>query len=227
MRFASLLLALFVIGLASGASGVSAQTLLLDYVGYDYEFPDLDGSQFGEVGSGYVAVGLVPGLFAPLAADTVNYQYTYYISGLTSASKTPVVTFDIIDYSGPGTIRIYEDAKLGGTAATYGVNPPNGTAPSSFTDGTLFLEGSLTSFQIVLSTTNNSGSYEAAFTVTGGSQFGNIPANQRDGWTFSGLTGNELNKPEGYAHQVDGQIFLDVPTPVRQSTWGHIKGLYR
>jgi hypothetical protein len=206
---------------------VQAQTLLADYVGYDYESPDPIPAQFGEAGAGYHGLGFVPNLFAPLSPDTVNFQYTYYISGLTVSSLIPVGSFVIINYSGSGFIRIYEDAKLGGTAAVYGINPPNASAPSSFVDGTLFLEGSLSGFQLVLNTANNSGSYEAQFDVTGGSQYGNIPANQRSGWTFAGATGNELNRPSGYAHQIDGQIFLDRAVPASPTTWGRLKTTYR
>ncbi len=206
---------------------VQAQTLLVDYVGYDYESPDPIPSQFGEAGSGYHGIGFVPNLFAPLLPDTANYQYTYFIDGLTVSSLIPVGSFIIINYSGPGFIRVYEDAKLGGTAATYGTYPPNASAPASFVDGSLFLEGSLTGFQLVLNTANNSGSYEAQFDVTGGSQYGNIPANQRSGWTFAGATGNELNRPSGYAHQIDGQIFLNPAVPTRQTTWGRLKTTYR
>ena len=200
-----------------------ADELLFDYVGYDYESPDPNSAIFGEVGSGYNGVGFVPVMFSPLTPDTVNNQYTYHITGLISNTVTPVGSFVIIDYSGPGTLRVYEDSKNTGTAADYGINPPNGTAPSSFTDGTLFLEGSISAFQIILNTSTNSGSYEASYMATGGSQLGNIPVNKRTGWTFAGLTGNEINAPEGYAHQVDGQVFVTEITPVEPTTWGQIK----
>jgi hypothetical protein len=65
------------------------------------------------------------------------------------------------------------------------------------------------------------------FTVTGGSQLGNFPLNQRVGWTFSGSTGNALNIPHGYAHQCDGQTFLNAPTAARRVSWGHLKAGYR
>ena len=220
------LVAILTLGVLIGVSAPSAnaQDLLFDYVGYDYESPDLDTNVFGEVGSGYVGLGFCPVLFAPLVVDTTTYEYTYEIVGLTSMTRSVFGDFVIIDYSGPGYLRIYEDAA---TAADYGINPPNGTAPASFTDGTMILEGELTAFQIVLNTANNTGSYEAVFTAVGGSQIGNIPVNQRDGWTFAGLTGNEINKPEGYDHQVDGQVLLNQPTPVENTSWSDIKRRFR
>jgi len=203
-----------------------AQSLLFDYLGFDYEDPDPIPGSFGEPGSSYVGLGTVPGLFAPLAADTATYQYTYVISGLTVSSTTMYPpSYEVVDY-GTGTLKIYEDAKSGGTPADYGTNPPNGTAPPTFTDGTLFLDAKLTGFQLILNTATGTGSYEAVLEVTGGTQFGNF-GSQKKGWTFAGTTGNALNIPSGYAHQVDGQVYLNEPSPARRTSWGAIKKGYR
>jgi hypothetical protein len=203
-----------------------AQSLLFDYVGFDYEFPNPTPGVFGEPGSGYVGLGTVPFLFGPLVANTAANEYTYVMQGFTPTSVTPVGSFSIINYSA-GTITLYEDPISGGTTADYGIDPPNATAPSSFTDGTPILVGTLSNFQFVLDTSNGTGSFEAVFTVTGGSQLGNFPLNQRSGWTFSGSTGNALNIPHGYAHQCDGQTFLNAPSAVRKVSWGHLKAGYR
>jgi hypothetical protein len=206
---------------------VRAQSLLFDYVGFDYEAPNPNPGVFGEPGSGYVGLGTVPGVFAPLVSNPALNEYTYVMQGLSPISNVPLGgPFVKIDY-GPGTITLYEDARSGGTTADYGVDPPNATAPASFTDGTAILVGALTSFEIVLDTSNGTGSFDAVFTVTGGSQLGNFPLNQRVGWTFSGSTGNALNIPHGYAHQCDGQTFLNAPTAARRVSWGHLKAGYR
>jgi len=206
-----------------GTAPAHAQDLFLDYVGYDYEDPDPDPLSFGEVGAGYNGLGDVPVLLAPLAPDTASNQYTYFITDLTVNVVNVYGDFMVIDYAGPGTIQVYEDSKTLGTDRDYGTNPPNLVAPPTFTDGTLFLEGSLTSFQFVFNTVTGSGSYEAVFTATGGSQLGNIPVAQRTGWTFAGATENDLHMPVGYLHQIDGQIFLDRPSPIERSSWGRIK----
>lgn len=207
------------------AGPVKADTLLFDYVGYDYESPDPNPATFGEAGSGYIGIGTVPGLFAPLVADTSSNEYTYIVSGLTPVSTTIIGSYIIVDYS-TGTLSIYEDSKLSGTKADYGTTPPNATAPSSFTDGTLFLTGTLAGFQFVFNNATNTGSYNATYTVTGGSQLPNFPLYQRDGWTFAGASGNALVIPDGYLHQVDGQNFLG-PVPTRATSWGGIKAAYR
>lgn len=217
------LLALF----AAPASKVGAQQLLFDYVGFDYESPNPDTSQFGEAGTGYNGLGEVQAVFSPLTWDPANNQYTYYITGLTQSNRQTFGTFIVIDYTGPGTLTIYEDSKTLGTPAIYGVDPPNGTAPSSFIDGNPILVGNLTNFRFVINTAQNSGSFEADFEVVGGSQLGNFPTNQRKGWTFAGSTGNATSIAHGYEHQIDGQVFLNEPVPVRSMSLGRIKGLYR
>jgi len=203
-----------------------AQSLLFDYVGFDYEFPNPNPATFGEPGSGYVGLGTVPVLFAPLVTNTQANEYTYVMQGFTPSSTVPVANFLIINYTA-GTITLYEDSKATGTAADFGSNPPSAVAPASFTDGTAILEGTLTNLQFVLDTTNGTGSFEAAFNVTGGSQLGNFPLNQRTGWTFSGATGNALNIPPGYAHQCDGQTFLNAPSAAKRVSWGKLKSGYR
>jgi len=228
-RFAiALLLGTFAV-LTVGPRAAAAQSLFFDYVGFDYESPDPDPSIFGEVTSGYNGVGEVPGLFAPLVADTVLNEYTYYITGLISTSRNVVGPYIIVNYTA-GTLSVYEDAKSGGTHFNYGTNPPDPPrSPDTFVDGTPFVTGALTNFQIVFNTSNGSGSYEGDFEVTGGKEVsnGDIPLNQRKGWTFAGGTGNSLQIPEGYDHQIDGQVFLNEPVPARHSTLGAIKALYR
>lgn len=211
-----------------GLAGPSAATplLLVDYVGFDYESPNPDPSQFGELGSGYVSVGECPVLFAPLVFNYAANQYTYVISGLVSINRQNVGPFIIVDYS-PGNLSVYEDDKTLGTAFDYGVNPPNATAPSTFNDGTLILSGPITNFRFVFNTTDNSGSFEGEFTANGGSQLANIPAGDRSGWTFAGATSNALNIPAGYQHQIDGQVILEQAVPTRDASWGRLKANYR
>jgi hypothetical protein len=208
------------------ATPARAASLLFDYVGFDYESPNPNAATFGELGSGYVGLGTVPFLFAPLVSNTAVNEYTFVIDGLSPTSITPIGTSNVIAYS-TGTLTIYEDPTAGGTTATFAPNPPNPTVPSSFTDGTPILVGSLTNFQFVVDTATGTGYFEAVLTVTGGTQLGNFPLDQRTGWTFSGSTSNALNIPPGYAHQLDGQAFLNSATATRHASWGQLKAGYR
>ena len=208
------------------APAAHADSLLFDYVGFDFESPNPNPATFGEPGSGYVGIGTVPFLFAPLVSNTTLNEYTFVIQGLTPTSVFPVGSMEIVNYTA-GTVTLYEDAKLGGTTADYGTNPPNATVPATFTDGTAIMVGSLTNFQVVVNTSNGVGSFEAVLNITGGSQLGNFPLNQRTGWTFSGTTGEALNIPAGYEHQIDGQAFLNDPVATHRTTWGKLKAGYR
>jgi hypothetical protein len=220
-----LLLGGLVLMAAHPAAGHTA-SLLFDYVGFDYEDPDPDTTTFGEAGSGYVGVGFVPKLFAPLVADTMANEYTYLFSGLAPVASASFPPYVVLDYS-PGTLTVYEDSKSTGTPADYGVYPSNAVAPSTFSDGTVFLTGTLTSFRFILNTSNATGSFEARYDITGGSQFVNIPPDRRTGWTFAGSTGNASNIPPGYEHQIDGQTFLNEPTPTAKGSWGSLKTRFR
>lgn len=218
----------FAVALAcmGGVPAAHAQLLLFDYVGFDYDVQVDPADPFGTVGDAYRGVGFVPNVFAPLVSNQASNEYTYYFDGLTVTNRQVIGPFVVIDYT-PGVLTIYEDSRLSGTPADYGTNPPNAVAPSTFIDGTPILVGSLTAFRYILNTSTGSGSFESVFTVTGGSQFGNIPANQLVGWTFAGTTSNTLSIPAGYDHQVDGQTFLNEPTPARTDTWGGLKRRYR
>jgi hypothetical protein len=226
MRSLVTTLFLAVCAVLSLAPAVRAQSLLFDYVGFDYEFPNPDPGTFGEPGSGYVGIGTVPVLGAPLVGNTALNEYTFVIQGLSPTSVIPVGSYDIINYSS-GTVTVYEDSKSGGTPATYTPNPPNPDVPGSFTDGTAILVGTLTNFQLVINTANGVGSFEAVFNATGGSQLSNFPLDQRTGWTFSGTTGEALNIPQGFAHQIDGQTFLDGSVATRHMSWGRLKAGYK
>lgn len=197
-----------------------ADSLLFDYVGFDYESPNPNPGMFGEPGSGYVGVGFVPGVFAPLVADTSINEYTYVIMGMSPVSQTFVGPYEIVNY-GTGTLTLYEDSKSGGTHGDYGANPPNAVTPTTFSDGTPIMVAQLTNFQFVFNTSDGSGSYEGTLNVTGGTQYGNFT--QTQGWQFAGASGNAVNIPPGYAHQIDGQAFLNEPTLAHRISFGALK----
>lgn len=226
-RLSTRLVLVLLMACAVSVPAAHAQSLLFDYVGFDYEYPDPNPADFGGVGDVYQGLGEVGTLVWPLVSDQTNYQYTYYFDGLSASARNTVSPFVIIDYTGPGTLTIYEDSRTTGTPADYGTNPPNGVAPPTFVDGTAILVGKLTNFRYVLNTGTNTGSFEADFEVVGGTQLGNFPLDQRAGWTFAGTSGTSVTVPPGYDHQVDGQTFLNPPTATRTGSWGGIKARYR
>jgi len=204
-----------------------ADQFLADFRGFDYEDPN-NTPGFGNIGDGYNSLGDVTQVNpALLTADFSNNQYTYQFKDLSAIASDSAPPFLFLFYS-TGRFRIFEDPISGGTPRVYGVNPPNATAPSTFTDGTLILGGAVSNFILTLDLSNNNGSFNGDITFDEGTQQGSIPAAQLNGWTFAGLTsGSGTGTPDGYAHQVDGEVRVPSPTGATPTSWGKLKNLYR
>lgn len=204
-----------------------ADQFLADFRGFDYEDPNLTPG-FGNVGDEYNSLGDVVQVNpAMLTADFTNNEYTYQFTDLTAIADESAPPYLFLFYSN-GRFRIFEDSKTSGTTRDYGVNPPNATAPSTFTDGTLILGGVVSNFILTLDLSNNNGSFNGDITFDEGTQQGSIPSASLNGWTFAGLTsGSGTGTPEGYAHQVDGQVRVPGPVPADNTSWGKVKNLYR
>jgi hypothetical protein len=133
-----------------------------------------------------------------------------------------------IEYSG-GFMDIvadaYDDAAF--TTGMYGVDPPNGTAPSTFWDGQVYLHGEITSFYMTYSTALHTGSYEGVLNWTGGTQLGSLYYGA-NGYTIAGTVDPfGALVPEGYDLEQVGHITFDPVIPVTETTWGDVKNLYR
>lgn len=180
-------------------------------------------------------------LFAPYYPIPAGKEYTVYITDLVSDGT--VVT--LIDPPGPplpignlyetrytsGRVRIYEQDP--GNAA-FGTNPPNATVPSTFNDGTLFLDGTLAEFFVSFSLDlaggymggncdgHSSGSFTGGKFIQDNFPGGaNCQMNVTGGWN---VTPSAL--PAGYTADVAGKIDVDCPTQGETSTWGRVKSLY-
>ena len=215
-RIATAALLALAIACIGAVQPARAQQLLFDYVGFDFENPDVDAANFGGIGDGYVGLGEVPFLDVPAFIPDPTKQYLYHLTGLVATTRVLGGSFAIIDYSEPGTLTVYEDSD--------GFDYAN---PASFTNGTAILVCTITDFRLVLDTSSGSGSYDSVLQVTGGSLLPNLPANQIDGWQFAGITASTVTIPPGYVHQVDGQTFLQPPTHSVALSWGRLKRTYR
>ena len=193
-------------------------------------------------GSQLSAVGIVNGFLGPLSAfnpNTPGTEYTYYLSGLTTALGTqttvgPTLTVYRTVYAG-GTIVIYENSPRN---AAFGTNPPNATVPSTFIDGSLFLSGNIPTFTVTVTRTNATGAFvngsvdsgdPANGLWTGGSALPLVSAGGNPcPWR---LVGGWSMRPQdvltGYTALYDGKIDINCPTATLPSTWGKIKSSYR
>lgn len=227
MRMRDYVFLVAVIAALALPAGAQADQFLADFRGFDYESPNTTPG-FGNVGDGYNSLGLVvqvnPSL---LTANFVANEYTYQFKDLSAASTESSPPFLFIFYT-TGRFRIFEDSRTLGTLHDYGTNPPNATAPSTFTDGTLILGGAVTNFVLTIDLSNSNGSFNGDIAFDEGTQSGSIPPAQLNGWTFAGLTsGGGTGTPVGYEHQVDGEIRVPDVVATTPATWGAMKNLYR
>jgi hypothetical protein len=235
-RPASILLCAALLAVAAPAfSAGNPNGALISFAGFDFESPD-PGAAYLEVGDGYRVVGFVTGA-GPLLApwmDLSSYEYTFYIRDLTVSARYFVFPNLAVTFANNGRWSYYADnfPADGGTAAMYGTNPPNATAPSTFTDGTSDpnagerLTGDIDDFVLIYNFAINAGSCGGNMTLDGGPDLIYVPAGDRANWSLrlSGQTNPTI--PAGYDHPAEGE-FMPPETPVAHRTWGALKALYR
>ena len=218
---------LIVIALLVVTSAAWADITLLDFSGFDWFWP----TDIGEVGSCYGAVGFVnsvdPGY---LSFDYGLNQYTFHWDLACFVSADTFGTFAVYEYDGStSSFNVYCDPIAGGTPAMFGINPPNGVSPSTWIDGDLVLGGMwMGNITIVVDLATGNGDVSGVLNLNAGSQLGNIPVDQRQpALTLAGVKFDPPNGPEGYTWQIDGQVFIEEPVPVEETSWGSIKQIGR
>lgn len=226
-RKALLLVFTAVLGLATAAS---ADQFLLGFTGFDYQDPNTNPAVFYDLGEGYNLVGFVTSvgpLLDPYVDTSVN-EYTFNINNLFVTSRTTFSTLLVVNFTNGGRGTYYADPLSGGTPGTYGVNPPNATAPSTFIDGSMRLTGSIDNFVLTYNFGTNQGNFSGNMTQDGGPDLTYIPPDQRSGWVLGGLAGRPNNTiPTGYDDQVSGECRIPDATPTTHKSWGAVKSLYR
>ena len=236
-RLSSILLcaALLAITVPAFATG-NPDELLISFTGYDFESPN-PSAAYLDVGEGYEIVGLVTGV-GPLLLpwiDLSSNEYTIHIHGLTVVGRSFVFPNLFITFADNGRVGCHADdvPADGGTAATYGTNPPNATAPSTFIDHTSSpltgerITGDVDEFVLFFDVSTQRGFCAGSITLDGGPDLIYVPPASRANWTLNLDGQTNSNVPAGYDHQVDGDCSLLVTTPVAHRTWGALKALYR
>lgn len=173
------------------------------------------------VGDQLQAVGIVNEIVAPLYWQPNVHSYTYYIRGLVSLGETIFGTTRVVSYSG-GQLTFYRDSLP--SNHDYGINPPNLTSPSTFTDGdAIYLDGVFTDFTLVFNSATASGSFSGQLNFVGGIVFPNLT--DPNGWAFgSDIAGLS---PQGYDLEMNGDVYTNGPIAVDPQSWGGVKALYR
>lgn len=225
------LLLLFTALLALAVPAQAADILLFGFTGYDYEDPDLDAANYLAVDDGYKVVGFATsfGPYLDPYVDPSTYEYTYHAFDLTVATRSFAAGFLSVDFANGGRARYYRDPLAGGTPGTYGTNPPNATAPSTFIDGSMRIGGHIDNFTLFYNFNSNTGNFQGNMTLDEGPDLIYVDPSQYAGWVIGGVSdppGSTI-PPAGYDHQVSGECRIPDITPTTHATWGAVKSLYR
>ncbi len=181
-----------------------AYPLLIDYTGFTWT--ESDGQQ-----TSMFAVGVIDDFTPDIPDPTATF--TYFLSDLELSQVQDLGGgFFFYDYSG-GRFDMYQSTDASNAGYEYGSDPPNGTAPSSFTDGLYWLGGGLSSFSVLIDTIAEIGTVSGVGAYDGGAFYGQLGEDAL--FTFGGLTqAPGSGVPPGYEYRIDGQLNANVqPIP--------------
>ncbi|MCA9753772.1 MAG: hypothetical protein KC591_16365 [Gemmatimonadetes bacterium] len=212
-----LILAGAVLALAAGTAP-AAQQNVIHLSGNAWETGGFPASFAGDE---LQMVGVINQIVAPLFWSPTIYSYTYYFRDLISLGETVYGTTRVVTYDG-GKFSLHVDWLP--SNADYGVNPPNATSPSTFTDGhSVYLEADVSNFILTYRQDVSSGSFVGELSFTGGNAYPQLQS--PDGWAVAAHIAGV--SPVGYDLEVNGIIYVDGPLAVDSDTWGGVKALYR
>ncbi len=197
---------------------------LIDDQGYTFETGGFPTSDPGDV---LTLVGIVDNLDARFGIALGSTELTVVAAGLVSSGQVLQADgFWQISYTG-GTLDIYDDPSLD---HAYGVNPPNATVTSTFTNGTLFLGGHFLNFFLYWDPVSGTGGYEGRVLFTAGTGLGTLSQLNSLSYTFGGALSRTAvgpgNIPDGYDLQVDGVLEVGPFVAVKPMSWGAVKEMY-
>lgn len=195
-----------------------AQVASIDYIGFGYEtggiFPSDPGDEL-------VIAAIADWVDAEFGVDLGIDELTFHVYGLTSAGQIDAGGTTVVNYVG-GYLEIYQDSSKN---ADWGVNPPNATSPGTFTDGSLFFQGSFNDFTLFF-TPDGNGAFEGSLDASGGTMIDGSCADCVYSWGGSFTRDAGAQIPGGYHLQIDGVFQIDSAVSSETSNWGSVKALF-
>lgn len=201
-----ILLSLLVLGQAALATGASAAQL------FDFDAQAVMPAAVGGTAAVYGRIVNGASVTAPLPLDFANFGYTIVVSGLVQDTSGTTSLFS------NGTVTIYQDAATGA----------DWTAPSTFTDGTVVLSGTLAAFQRTM-LTSTLGSGAGAVDWTGGSLLDQLAPTDRTGWPFLTSVSRAASQVQpGYLERWDGKVEpQEEVVSTEERSWSELKASFR
>ncbi len=197
----------------------AAQYANIDYWGFGWETGGFPPSDPGDV---LIFTGVADAADPLFGVDLSAYEVSFHVYDLVSDGESAIGGgYTMTTYSG-GMLDIYLDDT---PDADWGINPPNATSPSTFTDGLLFFRGSFQDFTVYMGP-DGSGSYEGHLDGLAGDVIEQICADCAYTWGGSFTPASGAQIPEGYDLQLDGVFQLDESVGNDRTTWSRVKSLY-
>lgn len=195
----------------------AAQMHAIDYVGYGWT-----SGAAKAIGDEFLFVGAASQVDPIFEIDLLSEELTFYVYGLLVAAETDLGGTLMVTYSG-GYMEIYQDAAMN---SDFGINPPNPTVPSTFTDGTLFFSGEFTDMTMFIFPDGN-GTFEGNLNGIAGTMIDGSCTGCVYTWGGSFYVDSGAQIPEGYDMQLDGVLEIDAAVPADEASWDSVKALYR
>lgn len=210
---------LALLGMLALAVPASAQTASIQYVGFSWEDGGMPPSNAGDV---LHFVGTATAANPLFEVDLGVDELTFYMYDLVSLGQADLGGGTLLIYYSGGYLDVYRDPQQN---AEFGTFPPNGTAPSTFTDGSLFFRGPFIDMTVVLYA-DGTGEYVGNLNGLEGEMideacYGCV-------FTFGGTFGSDAGAqvPEGYDFQVVGTLEVDEAVSTEDSSWSRVKALF-
>jgi hypothetical protein len=210
-------LALALVTAASSAYGQNSRIVMYGH------FWETSGFPPNQLGDRLFIAGTVGSLGPRFGIDFSAEEVTFVVRGLTSSGKTAGPGSVRIDYQPGANLEIYRDAAHD---ASFPANAPGEDLPPSFTNGTLLLEGTISSAAMFLDPTGVEGYYVFTLDFVGGSA---LPLVQHGSPTRSATITGEIDATNpfgGYAGSCAADLDFWL-VGVQPATWAAAKALYR
>lgn len=204
---------------ALAVPALGQQVAQIHYLGFAWEDGGLPPSDWGDE---LFFAGLATAADPIYDVDLVANELTFYMYGLESIGQVDLGDGTLlIEYLG-GWLDIYRDPQKN---AEWGINPPNATLPSTFTDGSLFFRGPFIDLTVVLYT-DGTGEYVGNLNGLEGEilEMACTGCVFTFGGTFRRDAGAQI--PEGFDLQVVGTLEVDEAVSTQNSSWSSVKALF-